>query len=393
MWPILSILCLTLLFPPSEAQALDEPLFTCPLPKCPCPSTSRRTAPVVGLALEIGYGTASIKYNNGTIQPVSKINGSPQYINLMKHYATSPINGMSDGSRTPPGVDERDISTRNTFFLYKTKCYIRKLLFLPSTPEIGILADMVSQLRREVEATLGHRVKGVAISSPDRVRLTVYEIRDILDCLWMEDLVSERKKTVFNQLFALPAATAAYGDGLCNSYTDAYQCAREEYYFPRRWTLQLDFSRHGLSAAMEAMGTARSGWARADFVDLNLGEDDRPREDALAEDEFWRGVQTRIRHFVEANHRPEKLYLTGESAAELRFLEAVRNALGDLVSPPVLEVLNGAATTTNQGFTFTTSMGAAEFAKRRQEGMARCQLPDECSGKAAPKESRPGGEL
>ncbi|KAI0151622.1 hypothetical protein GGR57DRAFT_513938 [Xylariaceae sp. FL1272] len=320
--------------------------------------------------------TASVKYNNGTILPIAKIDGSQTYTKFMKHYATSPINRMSDGSRRPPGVDKHDISTRNAFFLYKIRCWIRKLFFLPSTPEVGILADM-----------------GAAVSSPDRVRLTVYEIGDILDYLWMDDLLSERKKTVFNQLFGLPAAYAGYKQSLCESYTDAYQCYREEYRFLRRWVLQLDFSRHGLTGAIEAMGISRTGWADADLVDLTPGENDRPREDTLAEREYWHAVETRIRAFVEANHKPEVLYLTGESADAPRFLEAVRNALGDTISPTVLESLGDAAMMTNRDFTFVTSMGAAEFAKRIQEGMARCQLPDECSGRAAPKDSRIGEEL
>ncbi|KAI0516855.1 hypothetical protein F5B22DRAFT_606788 [Xylaria bambusicola] len=290
---------------------------------------------------------------------------------------------MSDGSRLPPGVDEHDISTRKIWIWYKIKCWVRKLLFLPATREIGVLADMVWQLHQEAEAVLGKRVKGVAASSPDRVRLTRYEIKDILDYLWLEDLVGDRKKVFFDQLFSMAAATAGYSDGLCPSYTDAYKCEKEEHQLPSRWILQLDFSHQSLSGAMDLKGTARHLWADAEFVDFALGADHRPHEDDSAEQEYWDKLEARIREFVESNHRPEKLYLTGEDATEPRFLEVVRNALADLTSPPVLEVLNHTVSIGSADiFQFATSMGAAEFAKRRQEGMANCLLPEQCRGKA-----------
>ncbi|KAI0429117.1 hypothetical protein F5Y09DRAFT_270249 [Xylaria sp. FL1042] len=379
---ILSLFGSALLSSAYHVQDPNESTRICPLPRCKCPSIERATSPAVGLALEVAYGTASIKYNNGTIMPVAKIAGSSQYVELMKHLATSPIKRMPDGSRTPPGVDKHDISTRKIWIWYKIKCWSRKLLFLPATPEIAILADMVSQLRREVEAVLERRVNAVAISSPDRVRLTRYEIGDILDYLWMEDLVAEKKKTMFDQLFSMAATAAGNSDGLCRSYTDAYECEKEERLFPSQWTLQLDFSRESLSGAMELISTARCFSAHADFVDLELGANHFSHEDAEIEREYWKKLEARIREFVESNHRPEKIYLTGDSVTEPRFLDAVRNALVDLTLPPVLEILNLTASISSaEDFLFMTSIGAAEFAKRRQEGMAQCQLPEECRGK------------
>ncbi|KAI0451264.1 hypothetical protein F5B21DRAFT_487788 [Xylaria acuta] len=363
-----------------------QPTRICPLPKCSkCPSIERATAPAVGLALEIGHGTASIKYNNGTITPVARIRGSPQYVELMQRLATGPIKRMPDGSRTPPGVDERDIGTRNLWIRYVIKSWARKLIFLPATPEIAVLADMVSQLRREVETALGHRVKGAAIASPDRVRLTRYEIGDVLDYLWLEDLVAEKQKTMFDQLFSTAAASAGYGSGLCASYTDAYECEREEHRFPDLWTLHLDFSYQSFTGAMDRTSKARRLWAHDDFVDLGLGARHRPREDVPMEQEYWNRVRARIREFAASKHHVEKLYLTGDSASESQFLETVKTALADLALPSVLEALEYTSSTTSaEHYLFATSMGAAEFAKRRQEGMALCQLPEECRGKKYP---------
>ena len=309
----------------------------------------------------------------------------------MKSLATGPVERISDGSRLPPGVDEHDINTGNTWISYKIKCWVRKLLFLPATPEIGILADMVSQLRREAEAVLERRVKGVAISSPDRVRLTVYEIKDILDYLWMEDLVAEEKKTASNQLFTMVAAAAGYGDGLCPSYTDAYRCEEEENQFPSPCTLHLDFSNHNLSGSMEWKGTARRGWAHAEFVELGLGADYIPG-DLHEKKEYWYKLADLIKEFVKPYPRPEKVYATGESITESLFLEAVDYALDDLTVPFPLQKFLGQTPPTAPAelFQFLTSMGVAEFAKRRQEGMAICQLLEQCrdgTGTRAPQGS------
>ncbi|KAI1277033.1 hypothetical protein F5Y07DRAFT_407982 [Xylaria sp. FL0933] len=297
-------------------------------------------------------------------------------------------------SKLATGVDKHDISTCKIWIWYKIKCWARKLIFLPATPEIAILADMVSQLRREAEAVLQQRVKGVAISSPDRVRLTLYEIRDILDYLWMEDLVAEKEKTMFDQLFSMAATAAGNSDRLCRSYTDAYECEKEEHHFPNKWTLHSDFSQESLNGAMDLISTARRLSAHADFVDLGLGTNHYPHGDTELEREYWGKVETRIREFVESNRRPEQLYLTGDSVAEPGFLEAVRNALLDITEPSVLETLNHTASTKSaEDFLFMTSMGATEFAKRRQEGLAQCQLPKECRGKAGSRGLGDKGEL
>lgn len=312
----------------------------------------------------------------------------------MQRLATSPITSMPDGSRAPPGMDERDPRTLNLWIRNKIKSWARKLIFLPATPEIAILADMVSQLRREAEAVLGQRVKGVAIASPDRVRLARYELGDILDYLWMEDVVAEKTKTMFDQLFSMAAASAGYGDGLCPSYTDAYECEREEQEFPELWTLQLDFGYESFSGALDRTSKARHLWAHDDFVDLELGARHRPREDGALEQEYWNRVGTRIRDFVESKHRPERLYLTGDSASEPRFLEAVKTALMDIATPSVLKTLEYTPSMTSaEHYLFATSKGAAEFAKRRQEGMALCQLPEECRGKKYPRISTESKEL
>ena len=99
-------------------------------------------------------------------------------------------------------------------------------------------------------------------------------------------------------------------------------------------------------------------------------------------DPYWSNVQKRICNFV-GSTQPETLLLTGESASDPRFLQAVKNALASpsLPLPAIINERHGSERTTwsyTEYFCFATAMGAAEVAKRRQEGMVRCCLSDEC---------------
>ncbi|KAJ3557557.1 hypothetical protein NPX13_g9903 [Xylaria arbuscula] len=131
---------------------------------------------------------------------------------------------------------------------------------------------------------------------------------------------------------AATAAMSDIGDGLCNSFANLTECARWDSHLINEWALQLDYSNRSLSGAMDERGTARRGWAPATFVDLALGADHRPiresDDDNNDGEQYWDRLEARVRDFIEANHPPQRLYLTGERAADRRFLTAVRNALG-----------------------------------------------------------------
>jgi hypothetical protein len=67
------------------------------------------------------------------------------------------------------------------------------------------------------------------MSAPDRVRLTRQEVGDIFEYLWMKNLVMDKENPLPEELFAMAAAYAGYGNGLCFNYTDAYAREKEEY--------------------------------------------------------------------------------------------------------------------------------------------------------------------
>ena len=195
-------------------------------------------------------------------------------------------------------------------------------------------------------------------------------------------------------LYAASTAYAGFGMGLCRQHTDPYAYEREEYLFPTQRLLHLDFTPESLSGTIKSLKSAKDGTLGKTFIDLDLG---LRRLDALntitkpgSEDGtvYWTAIASRIRALVQS-FKPQitQLILTGSSAADQRFKAVVRDALRNVEAGSALEILLDDDKATNDSdmdrdqaadFVFATARGAAEFAKRRQEGPVRCADSDEC---------------
>lgn len=187
----------------------------------------------------------------------------------------------------------------------------------------------------------------------------------------------------------MSAAYAGYGRGLCANYTDSYACEREEWLFPSQDILHVDFNRESLSCTIKSLRTATDGLVDAAFIDPNLGfsrEDARlaisPETDSTR---YWATISARIRELVISYKLPiTKVLLTGTSAANIHFRAALRDALHGIITQDMLDVLDSdddKATSSDEMknlFEFATARGAAEIAKRRQEGPVSCAQTDEC---------------
>lgn len=238
----------------------------------------------------------------------------------------------------------------------------------------------------------GEIVTAAVLSSPDRIRLTAEEITDVFDYLKMRNLMAE--PDTLEDLYATSAAYAGFGIGLCEQYTDAYACEREEYRFPTQRVLHLDFTPESLSGTIKSLTSARDGSVETTFIDIGLGlgrlaaqsttSMPSPKDDTV----YWTTIASRIRALVQS-FKPQitQLLLTGSSAADQRFRSVVKDALRDVVAQSVLNThLNDRETTDDGGLSrgqvdtlvFATARGAAEVAKRRQEGPVRCAESEEC---------------
>ncbi|KAF2163739.1 hypothetical protein M409DRAFT_57229 [Zasmidium cellare ATCC 36951] len=375
-WLLIASISFLLCFatPSAQAASLMGPVAVqpqeyyrpSPLPRCEeCPSVDQLRAPGIGLALEIDHGTAVVRLHEWELYDVALIEGDADFTALMRKYATGPIN--------------RRLSN--------------KLLGRPATPETAILASIVSKLIKATQTWLDdeHAVAAAVLSSPDHIALTDEEIGDVFDYLKINNLMKVNDPNPLYQLYATSAAYAGYGKGLCHTYTDAYECEREEWKFPEQRVLHVDLNLEALSGTIKGLQTAKDGSVSASFVDPDLGLVRLVLPAADDTEQYWTAVSNRIRELAKTLERyvympyVTQLLLTGPSATNERFQAAVREALHDLVRDEnVLDVLehdNMVASKSNEWkslFTFATARGAAEIAKRRQGGPVNCAQSDEC---------------
>ncbi|KAE8454631.1 hypothetical protein EG329_000254 [Mollisiaceae sp. DMI_Dod_QoI] len=322
----------------------------------------------------MGYGTVAIRHNNGSYETVSKISGSEPYVSLMQELI-QPANFTPDGKRIPDGMSWQD------WILWRAKRRMNKTLGRPAAPQVAGLSIMVSQLLEAAQAKLGEKVKAAVLSQPDALTLTDEEVDDIFDHLGIKNLMSDKRDPLFSQLFATSVAYAGYGKGLCGNYTDVYGCETEEYFFPSKWTLFLDYSQESLSGGFGHVQDARMFRVQLKFVEPSLGC--RHLSDYTDEDMYWTKVTSRIREFVMSTRREvQELVLTGESVSDQRFHTALRNALAEFSSGrgsvvflgrEMLEMLEEIE---QLDFLFATAKGAAEFAKRRLEDIHKLRVLD-----------------
>jgi hypothetical protein len=324
-----------------------------------------------------------VRLHDGTYHHIALIDGDVSYTDFMRRRATGPP------PRTP-----YDIDTAWEMLQYlqsRTQRLLKKLVGRPAIPETAILASMVSKLVEKTQAWLGDKdiVVAAVLSSPDHLRLTTEETSDVLDYLKLRDLMAE--PPLFYELYATSAAYTGYGKGLCRTYTDAYACEREEWYFEQQRVLHLDLNSQSLSGTIKSPQSVRHGSADASFVDPDLGfGPERERLSLHDGEQYWSLMSSRIRELVKSFNRfylphMTELLLTGPLATNERFKDAVWEAIHDLIADDgVLTLLDARDQTTHNEeewrtlFSFATARGAAEFAKRMQEGPFNCAQSDEC---------------
>jgi hypothetical protein len=332
-----------------------------------------------------------VRLHDGTYHHIALIDGDASYTDFMRRRATAPI------LRTPYNIDTSWEMLQ--YLKSRMQRLANKLVGRPATPETEVLASMVSKLVEKTQAWLGdkHTITAAVLSSPDHLRLTNEEISDVFDYLKLRNLMAE--PPLFYELGATSAAYAGYGKGLCRTYTDAYACECEEWRLPLERVLHLDLNSETLSGTIKSLQGAEDVSVDATFVDPDLGCGQERERLALVTGEddegeqYCSSISHRIRELVKSFNRVylphmTELLLTGPLATNKRFQAAVWAAIHDLVTGGnVLSLLEDRAQDIDNKeewqtlFSFATARGAAEFAKRMQEGPFKCAQSDECRRK------------
>ena len=236
---------------------------------------------------------------------------------------------------------------------------------------------MISELKLQVESVLrdGQKVTAAVLSSPDQVSLSAEEITDALEHLGIRNLMAE--PDTLEDLYASSAAYAGFGMGLCKRYTDPYVCEREDnQIYPSTRLLHLDFSPESLCTTVRWIKSAKESRVDESFVDHDLGLG----RNHVLEAVYWDTVRNRVRRLAQSfGLRITQVILTGSSANDQRFKVAVREALRDWTTADALDMLDQQSYDKEPSMLlYATAKGAAEFAKRRQEGPVRCAETKKC---------------
>lgn len=352
-----------------EMERMDTPRRRyLPLPEClSCSSIKILQAPGVGFSLELAYGTAVIRYHDGTYKNVARIQGDEEYVSAMHSLAANTKRGASViVNQRPPDV--RSYLDQMIWRIQHGRARRTTTPAFPASEELFALADMITKLKDATELT---SIESIVLSTPGCIRLTGEELEDLTDHLRMDG-----RNWTITQLNSAASAYAGLGFGLCSDYLDVARCEAEELVLPRHRLLHIDVSEQSLSANMVLMrhATARQ---HADLTAARWGEQSFATFDLEypTTNDTWTDLRRHLRSFEDSYlWKISKVIFTGSSACDTKIRSVIRDALWDAVRPTAFDTDYKNC----EDLLWATARGAAEFSKRRQEGPVECRDSEEC---------------
>lgn len=286
---------------------------------------------------------------------------------------------------------------------------LNKVLGRPSTQDVGIISDVVSKLKVAAENQLSASIDRVVVTTPRFEALTSEDLNDALEHSGLRSWL----------IYSLPyptriseanAAFAANGNGLCKQYTNLYECQEETEDMPLHQVYAVtycspfsspfnpspfpadflfsSFTQKALYTALVPITNAFSNTADQHLVDFAAGLDSLTSYASTAA--YWAHVRAQLRSTLESatgwGRRPiTKVILLGESATNLDFQTALKDALSGVTMLPSAEVsLQVSAEQPEMSSdvvadpVYAAARGAALYARWRQEVPWNCTERETC---------------
>lgn len=254
----------------------------------------------------------------------------------------------------------------------RARRYWNKRLGRPATPDVAILASFLGQIKGATEKELGSQVSDVFPVFPILVALDQDDIQDSLDHAGLNWLNADRQW--FHISYETNAAFAGLGYGVCESWTDALKCAREEKLRHFEHILFLNFDNSSFSATLQYMQNVYQEYVYAQSLDFGLGWWDLPVYE-VPRARFWARIHELILDVGSALQRPpDKVILIGEHAGDDEFVEVVKTALWDLLEYDISMILE---VNTGVDGKSLAARGAAELAGRASYWKGRTPSEEE----------------
>ncbi|EAQ88054.1 predicted protein [Chaetomium globosum CBS 148.51] len=273
----------------------------------------------------------------------------------------------------------------------------------PATPDVAVLASLLTDLKSATIKTLGPAhpaVDLIAITHPSIPALTPLDLANALSHAGLRSwfALGEKKARSYQPSYAIQsrAAFAGNGHGLCASYADLFECWFENSNLLWHRVLFVSLTGHALYASLEAMRDAYPRWRPEGprVVDFRAGLD--AQDGFASESDYWAYVRSLIVGLAGASdvgkRPPGMVLLGGENGTHPVLLETVRDALAELypgegLVPPLS--INATAVVDP---TYAAARGMAVYARRRQEVPGDCKEGRECYQKRD-EERREGDEV
>ncbi|KLJ11902.1 hypothetical protein EMPG_12955 [Blastomyces silverae] len=364
------------------------------LPTCDkCISKEDILTPGIGFDIADSYGTAAIRYHNGSVENLARVDGDEDFQALMRKLAAG-----------PPALDcsSGDLSRWQKFLCWKSHLQRNrnKSRGLPATPDVGTLAALFDALRLAVDDKLGQgscTTRVLFTLFPWLPGLTSEDFLDAVDYTGLELIASPYGPDSVSEV---SAASGAMDYGVCRNYTDVYGCLDEELYtLPYRQRLFLSFTNASLTAINTYFRSAFVPNPTSRQVRFDLGRASCPEDadaDADAQRIYWRQIRdTIVKVGLEGIELPSALLLVGEHAADAMFQRTLDEALRDMFPTHRGDVdglrwslekrgrEQNSREASSLDYAFLAARGAAGFAKRALEAPRFCWEPPECDANRA----------
>ena len=335
--------------------------------------------PGVGFQLTPSYGISSIRYANRTLSDVARVEFSTENVDRQPENFYHMLQRLAEPKsyRDPYNWYCHDDNIGVSPFPTKRSLRkaARRLMGLPSTEDVGRLADAIRLLKEKTEEKLGGQSVGeVMITAPMFNQLCRKDMDEAAEYVGLTPLARPHETHAHD----VSDAYAGYGLGLCRDYGDHARCKQEELAMPTRNTLTVLYTTHVLMAYLMEMQTAVIFDPNYPvyMLDWQAGLPLSFRSD-LAREAYEELLVLRLMQLPLGRYRDrevERVVLMGESAENEVLETAVRRAMERLQPENMPEIYNA-------GTEYVTARGAAEFAWRAMHDSdfdpLGCQLEDE----------------
>ncbi|KAI1872859.1 uncharacterized protein JN550_003733 [Neoarthrinium moseri] len=298
----------------------------------------------IGFDLSPSYATVAVSYPNGSIQSIARVEGNQSYREMMlrlsllsSQHLHQPYSNVGEAIR-----DSARRTVRNT----------RKKLGLPSSRDVGILSNMINDLRDQASISVGEPISAAAISIPHLVALYGEDLHDAFEYLSLVYLEFFPFSN-FRPIHASIAAYAGNGLGLCEDYRAIAACEEEELHIPPQFALSVSYTHTSLTTSQAHISNAYYLEETPTLRNLRLGYESRHEES------YWEAVRDALQYPVvnsPVRRNISMVLLFGDTTERPRFREVLEQVID--------AVLGGDLDIIGQQPEFSAAIGTAELAKR-----------------------------